>query len=1057
VTYNDSFRHLVETGRDGKGTVIVHSPGTEELNANGDGLSASRFTITSVAYRENGTYDSSSPYGSNILISAPLGAVTTDLVGGAGINKQGPIQGDLDDTDFTANFAAYGTTASIPMVAGVAALMLEANPNLGWRDVKTILAASAREPFEPYVNHSPTLNRDPWQDMGGTQWNGGGALFANSFGFGRLDAFGAVRMAEVWTKMTGGAATSANEITTSHTDTTQRGVPGSQQDQQGNLVPGAVLIPFQIAEALRIEHAAITVDITAPSAAEVEIYLVSPDGRVSTQFIHRGLASDTPWRVDLMQQGWRWTFGDESFRGKDALGTWNVLVRNSSPLPGDVFLVNSVQLDLYGSAGTANDIYTYTDDFLTLLALQPDRGALLDSDGGIDWINMAAVTGNISASMAAGGQVQVGGQAWFQIAPGSGTIENFAAGDGNDTITGNGSANMLLGGRGADRLDGGAGSDTLEGGAGADTLIGGTGFDIASYAGSNAGVNVSLATGFAAGGHAAGDSLSGFEGLTGSAHADTLSGDAQANHLVGGAGDDILRGRAGADTLDGGAGSDWASYSDSNAAVNVSLLTGFRAGGHAAGDVFISIENLQGSGFADTLNGDNGNNILEGGAGADRLNGNGGHDTVSYAGSNAGVNVSLLTGFAAGGHAAGDVLLSIESLIGSAHADTLSGDGGGNRLTGGGGDDVLRGRGGADTLDGGAGSDWASYSDSNAAVNVSLLTGFRAGGHAAGDVFISIENLQGSAFNDTLNGDNGDSVLEGMAGADRLNGNGGFDFASYASSNAAVNVSLQTGFANGGHATGDTFISIEGFIGSAFNDTLNGDAGDNILEGRAGADRLNGNGGVDFASYASSNAAVNVSLLTGFASGGHATGDTFISIEGFIGSAFNDTLNGDNGDNILEGGAGADRLNGNGGTDQVSYASSNAAVNVSLLTGFAAGGHAAGDVFVSIEGFIGSAFNDTLNGGAGADILEGGAGNDLLRGNAGADVFVFGNGFGNDTVLDFQNGVDLFDFRPHSAITGFAQLTVTTSGANAVIADGQGNSVTVNNAAGLIDASDFVF
>jgi Ca2+-binding RTX toxin-like protein len=325
--------------------------------------------------------------------------------------------------------------------------------------------------------------------------------------------------------------------------------------------------------------------------------------------------------------------------------------------------------------------------------------------------------------------------------------------------------------------------------------------------------------------------------------------------------------------------------------------------------------------------------------------------------------------------------------------------------------------------------------------------------------------LHGNRGNNTLDGGAGADTLVGGAGADVLIGGAGFDVASYAGSGAGVNVSLATGFAAGGDASGDSFSGIEGFIGSAHADTLSGDAGanhfiggdgDDILRGRAGADTLDGGEGSDWASWSDSPNAVNVSLATGYAAGGHAVGDVFISIENLQGSGFADTLNGDGGDNILEGMAGADRLNGNGGIDLASYAGSNAGVNVSLLTGFAAGGHAAGDVWVSIEGFIGSAFNDTLNGGAGDDILEGGAGDDLLRGNAGADVFVFGDGFGNDTVADFQDGIDRFDFRPHSA-TGFAQLTVTTAGSNAVISDGLGNSITVTNAAGLIDVSDFIF
>ena len=149
---------------------------------------------------------------------------------------------------------------------------------------------------------------------------------------------------------------------------------------------------------------------------------------------------------------------------------------------------------------------------------------------------------------------------------------------------------MLYGGAGNDTLDGGEKDDTLEGGAGADELDGGKTQDTAdvtensqvntlSYAGSDAGVTVNLATASASGGHAEGDDIETYEfvdnmgtpgddsddeevdiatfvNLTGSAHGDSLTGDRFGNQLVGGAGDDTLRGGADGDNLVGGKGAD---------------------------------------------------------------------------------------------------------------------------------------------------------------------------------------------------------------------------------------------------------------------------------------------------------------------------------------------------------------------------------------------------------------------------------------------------------------------------------------------------------------------
>jgi Ca2+-binding RTX toxin-like protein len=105
----------------------------------------------------------------------------------------------------------------------------------------------------------------------------------------------------------------------------------------------------------------------------------------------------------------------------------------------------------------------------------------------------------------------------------------------------------------------------------------------------------------------------------------------------------------------------------------------------------------------------------------------------------------------------------------------------------------------------------------------------------------------------------------------------------------------------------------------------------------------------------------------------------------------------------------------------------------------------------------GGAGHDILRGSRGADTLEGGAGNDTLNGGSGADVFVFANGFGNDVVESFQNGLDKFDFAAHTLVSGFGDLLVSTDGVDALIADGAGNSIRVLNGAGLIDATDFLF
>ncbi|MEK1932641.1 MAG: hypothetical protein AAAC47_23295, partial [Pararhizobium sp.] len=238
-----------------------------------------------------------------------------------------------------------------------------------------------------------------------------------------------------------------------------------------------------------------------------------------------------------------------------------------------------------------------------------------------------------------------------------------------------------------------------------------------------------------------------------------------------------------ADVLDGGTGLDLASFSDATAGVSVNLANTAANTGDAQGDVYVSIEQLGGSDFADSLTGDSGGNtiwagagddLLQGGAGADALNGGDGWDTADYSASLAGVQI-ILGSLSSGGDAAGDQLSGIENLAGSAFADMLTGDAGTNVLSGGAGNDVLSGAAGADTLNGGTGTDTASYAGASAGVVVNLTNASTNTGDAKGDSYSSIENLTGSNFADMLTGKSGANVLNGGLGKDMLTGAAGAD------------------------------------------------------------------------------------------------------------------------------------------------------------------------------------------------------------------------------------------------------------------------------------------
>jgi len=704
-------------------------------------------------------------------------------------------------------------------------------------------------------------------------------------------------------------------------------------------------------------------------------------------------------------------------------------------------------------------------------------------DGGDGDDTLAGGNGNDTADyLSAGAGVTVAlATMTAQATGGSGSdtltgIENLVGSDFNDSLTGDGNANII------------------EGGLGNDTLTGGSGTDTVRYLNAGAGVTVNLAVATAQATGAAGtDTLATFENLVGSAWDDVLTGSTSANVLTGGNGNDMLNGGAGNDTLDGGASSDTASYADAASFVQVNLATsGAQSTGGSGSDTLTGIENLIGSAFNDMLTGTTGDNILDGGAGS---------DTASYAAAASGVTVNLSVTTAQNTGAMGsDTLLAIENVTGSAyddvltgngHANTLSGGAGNDSIEGGAGNDVIDGAGGNDTLgggdgddlltgysgtdafNGGAGTDTVSYATTSGGItlNLALTTAQAVGGGMGTDTVTSVENIVGSTYgdsftgtsgangidggagNDTLTGADGDDVLVGGDGNDTLNGGNGADTASWTNAVSAVTVSLAAGTASGG-AGSDTLSGIEQLIGSAWNDTLIGDGGNNAIDGGLGDDALTGGGGVDTAVYGAATSAVTASLAAGTASGG-AGSDTLAGFESLTGSAYDDMLTGDAGDNAigggaghdsLDGGAGNDTLDGSAGIDTASWAGAAAAVTVSLAAGTASGGGGS-DTLTAIENVTGSAFGDSLTGdgsdnaimaGDGNDLVEGGGGNDALNGGSGSDIASYA-GAAAAVIVSLAAGT-VSGGAGSDTLTGFEGLTGSAFG-DALTGDGGDNAI----------------
>jgi len=409
-----------------------------------------------------------------------------------------------------------------------------------------------------------------------------------------------------------------------------------------------------------------------------------------------------------------------------------------------------------------------------------------------------------------------------------------------------------------------------------------------------------------------------------------------------GAGDDTVHGGEGADTMFGGAGIDTLSYEtypQTNVFVGVDVdlgnMTAF--GGEAEGDTFFDFENLRGTDYGDTLRGDgldnviegrDGDDILEGRVGADTLDGGDGSDTAVYIGSTAGVTIDLDMGTASGGEATGDVLTSIENLLGSDFADNFTGNVENNFFEGNGGDDMLFGGDGDDVLSGGDGDD-------------------NLAGDAGDDV------LTGGLGDDILGGGDGNDSLTGGAGLDTHSGGAGcddFNFTDLTHTGTGINADVITDF-----ELGDTIILGE-------TTTTNRDPGADLMtfigtaafNGVANEFRYEKTGGqtiIQVDTDGDGNSDSEIIISNGEFDLRLSSVGPVLEIDGAFGmtTAGDDKIFGTGGMDVIDGGDGNDFLRGMDG-------------------------------------------DDTITGGLGDDTINGGAGNDTIDGGDGIDTYTrFGN------------------------------------------------------------------
>jgi len=301
----NSLKVGTETGRSGKGIVYIFSAGNGALidsngipfdNVNYSGLVNNKYTLPICAVDNTGTKASYSETGATLLVCAPskgavkdFGIVTTDVSGNYGYNNKDKST-DYSNKNYTKFFG--GTSAAAPMVTGVVALLLEANTDLSWRDVRKILAESARK--------NDAMNAD-WLK------NGAGLWVNHNYGFGLVDAKKAVDLALNWKNLPPGRSIAL-----------VKNVGITIPDNEIN----GIVSTINVTDDMNVEFVDIYFDAPDhPKVGDLEIILTSPSG---TKSILSELHNQT---LGVFRYN-NWRFGSIRHLGESARGDWKLIVND---------------------------------------------------------------------------------------------------------------------------------------------------------------------------------------------------------------------------------------------------------------------------------------------------------------------------------------------------------------------------------------------------------------------------------------------------------------------------------------------------------------------------------------------------------------------------------------------------------------------------------------------------------------------------------------------------------------------------------------------------------
>jgi len=343
-----ALKSAVETGRNGKGTIITWAGGNGRAkndNSNYDGYANSIYTIAVGAFDSQSRQAYYSEPGANLVICAPsngsspaLGIATVDRSGTLGYND-GTDPNEISDSNYTQT--PGGTSSATPTVSGIIALILEANPNLGWRDVQEIIMRSAKKVDSTDADWKTPIAPDNINHN-------------HKYGAGLIDATAGVSMAVNWVNLSAQLKRSIP----------QTGLNIAIPNKNTTGITREFVITPQ--DNLRVEHVTVTLNINHSARGNLKITLTSPNGTVSRLAeVH----SDTNDNYA------NWTFMTVRNWGESASGTWQLKVTDESDVSNTAGgTLTLATMEIFGSTTfstwASNNSLSGND---ALLLSDPDR------------------------------------------------------------------------------------------------------------------------------------------------------------------------------------------------------------------------------------------------------------------------------------------------------------------------------------------------------------------------------------------------------------------------------------------------------------------------------------------------------------------------------------------------------------------------------------------------------------------------------------------------------------------------------------------------------------